>query len=60
VAALVDKKSGTDFAPPRQPMGVVEYLVERPRDMSAWSMAEPKTRQFPLPVTALRAIWAAR
>ena len=49
VASLVDKKSGIDFAPPGQPMGVVEYLVERPRDMSAWSMADAKTRLFPVP-----------
>jgi hypothetical protein len=54
VAALVDKKTGIDFVPPGQPMGVVEYLVERPRDMSAWTMDDPKTRLFPLPVSRLR------
>jgi alpha-mannosidase len=54
VAALVDKKTGMDFVPPGQPMGVVEYLVERPRDMSAWTMADAKTRLFPVPVSALR------
>jgi len=54
VAALVDKKSGLNVVPAGQPMGVVEYLVERPRDMSAWSMADAKTRLFPVPVNALR------
>jgi alpha-mannosidase len=54
VAALVDRKSGVNFVPPGQPMGVVEYLVERPRDMSAWSMADAKTRLFPVPVNSLR------
>jgi alpha-mannosidase len=54
VAALVDKKTGMNFVPPGQPMGVVEYVVERPRDMSAWSMADPMTRLFPVPVRSLR------
>jgi len=54
VASLKDKKTGMDLVRPGQPMGVVEYLVERPRDMSAWSMAEPTTRLFPVPVNALR------
>ncbi len=54
VAALVDKKTGLDFVPPGQAMGVVEYLVERPRDMSAWTIADPETRLFPVPVSALR------
>jgi alpha-mannosidase len=53
VASLVDKKSGIEFAPPGQPMGIVEYQVERPRGMSAWSMADAMTRLFPVPVTAL-------
>jgi alpha-mannosidase len=35
-------------------MGVVEYLVERPRDMSAWTLDDPKTRLFPVPVSGLR------
>jgi alpha-mannosidase len=54
VSVLVDKKTGLNLVPPGQPMGVVEYLVERPRDMSAWSMADAKTRLFPVPVTSLR------
>lgn len=54
VAALVDKKSGTNVVPPDQPMGIVEYSVERPRDMSAWSMADAKTRLYPVPVNAIR------
>jgi alpha-mannosidase len=54
VAALVDKKTGMDFVPPGQPMGVVEYLLERPRNMSAWTMDDPKTRLFPVPVSRLR------
>jgi hypothetical protein len=54
IASLVDKKSGVEFVPAGQSMGVVEYLVERPRGMSAWSMADPKTRLFPVPVTSLR------
>jgi alpha-mannosidase len=53
VASLVDKKTGMDFAAPGRPMGLVEYLVERPRDMSAWSMADARTRVFPVPVIAL-------
>jgi alpha-mannosidase len=54
VAALVDKKTGVNVVPAGQPMGVLEYLVERPRDMSAWSMAHPKTRLHPIPVNRLR------
>jgi alpha-mannosidase len=54
VAALVDKKAGVNVVPPGQPMGVLEYLVERPRDMSAWSMADAKTRLYPVPVNTLR------
>jgi alpha-mannosidase len=54
VASLVDKKTGIDVVPPGQAMGVVEYVVERPRDMSAWSMADAKTRLFPVPVETMR------
>jgi alpha-mannosidase len=54
VSALVDKKTGLDLARRGQPLGVVEYQVERPRDMSAWTMADAVTRLFPVPVSSLR------
>ena len=54
VASLIDRKTGMDVASPGQPMGVLEYTVERPRDMSAWTMADPKARLFPVPVNSLR------
>jgi alpha-mannosidase len=54
VAALVDKKTGVNFVPPGRPTGVLEYIVERPRDMSAWSMADARTRLCPVPVNSVR------
>ena len=54
VASLVDRKSGLEFVPRGQPAAVLEYLVEKPRDMSAWSMADPYMRLYPVPVASLR------
>lgn len=51
---MLDKASGKDLADPANPLGVLEYVVERPWGMSAWVIAEAKERHYPLPVQSLR------
>ena len=53
VVRLIDKATGCDLACPGQPMGVLEYVLERPIGMSAWTIADPLETIAPLPVESL-------
>ena len=48
IIRLVDKTTGCDLATPADPLGLLEYIVERPRGMSAWIIGDPKSCTFPL------------
>ena len=48
IIRLVDKTTGCDLATPADPLGILEYVVERPRGMSAWIISDTKSRTFPL------------
>lgn len=54
VTRLLDKRSGRDLADPANPLGVLEYVLERPWGMSAWVIASAQERQYPLQVHSLR------
>ncbi len=48
VASLVDKATGRDLAAQEKPLGVLEYVLERPRGMTAWVISEPvRTERAP-------------
>jgi alpha-mannosidase len=53
VVSLVDRASGLDLASPGEPMALLEYVLERPRGMSAWVIGDTMSRLFPLEVHAL-------
>jgi alpha-mannosidase len=53
VVSLVDKASGLDLASPTEPIALLEYVLERPHDMSAWVIGDTMARLFPLEVRAL-------
>ncbi len=42
IVSLIDKKSNIEFACQSDPLGTLEFLIERPRNMSSWVIAEPK------------------
>jgi len=48
IVRLVDKASGRDLATPESPLGLLEYIVERPRGMSAWIIGDVMERRCPL------------
>ncbi len=48
IVHLVDKATGRDLADADRPMGVLEYVLERPGGMSAWVIHEAQRRQCPL------------
>ncbi len=54
VARLLDKASGRDLADPASPLGVLEYVLERPWGMSSWVIAPPQQREYPLAVQSLK------
>jgi alpha-mannosidase len=53
IVRLVDKASGLDLAVPADPLALLELVVERPRDMSAWVIGDTMTRTRPLPLRSL-------
>ncbi len=42
VKSLIDKQTGAELADSLNPLGVLEYIIERPRNMSAWVLNEPR------------------
>jgi alpha-mannosidase len=53
IVQLADKASGVDLARPGDPLALLELVMERPRDMSAWVIGDTMSRTRPLPVHAL-------
>ncbi|NQU10011.1 hypothetical protein HQ590_04415, partial [bacterium] len=53
IRLLRDKTNGTTLVDPQVAAGVLEYAVERPHGMSAWSIDQTGPAQYP-EVTALR------
>ncbi|MCX5675368.1 MAG: glycosyl hydrolase-related protein [Planctomycetota bacterium] len=53
IVRLVDKIGGVDLASPAAPTAMPEYVLERPRPMSAWLLADPKERRCPLALDSL-------
>ncbi len=58
VVKLLDKTTGKDLADKASPLGVLEYILERPRGMSAWTISQTQTRLYPLAVQSLQ--WVQR
>jgi len=48
VSRLVDKTTGRNLASPADPVAILEYILERPRGMTAWILSDPKERRCPL------------
>jgi len=48
IHSLVDKKSGTDIVDPADPIGVLEFGIERPHGGTAWSHADWGQFQEPI------------
>jgi alpha-mannosidase len=53
VVQLHDKATGLDLATTGDPLAVLELVVERPRDMSAWVIGDTMSRVRPLPLHSL-------
>jgi alpha-mannosidase len=53
VVELVDNATGLDLATPGDPLAVLELVMERPRDMSAWVIGGVMSRVRPLVLHAL-------
>jgi alpha-mannosidase len=53
VVQLVDKATGLDLATPADPLALLELVVERPRDMSAWVIGDTMSRVGPLTLHSL-------
>ncbi|MGC9454273.1 MAG: alpha-mannosidase [Phycisphaerae bacterium] len=47
VVHLIDRHSGAELAQPEDPLGVLEYVLERPGGMSAWNQYPPRLRKPP-------------
>ena len=54
VSRLLDKKSGRNLADAANPLGVLEYVLERPLGMSAWVIAQTQECEYPLQVHSLK------
>jgi len=50
IVKLLDKTTGRDLADPADPLGVLEYVLERPGGMSAWIIGDVKRCVCPLEV----------
>ncbi len=53
IKRLLDKATDTDLAVASDPLGLLEYVLERPHPMSSWILADPEKRIFPLTVQSL-------
>ncbi|HEY3266941.1 MAG TPA: glycoside hydrolase family 38 C-terminal domain-containing protein [Armatimonadota bacterium] len=48
VSQLLDKRTGVNLASPAEPLGVLEFVQERPQGGSAWILGAPKSVVCPL------------
>ncbi len=56
IVQLIDKSTGLDLADPEDPMGLLEYVVERAGSMSAWVIHDPKKIVCPLELDSLEIV----
>jgi alpha-mannosidase len=56
IISLIDKKTGRQFASKDAPLGVLEYVLERPGGMSAWVMHDVQKRVCPLEVESVSVV----
>jgi alpha-mannosidase len=56
IVQLIDKRTGLDLADPEDPMGTLEYVLERPGSMSAWFIHDPKKIAYPLELDSLEVV----
>jgi alpha-mannosidase len=54
VSRLLDKKSGRNLVDAANPLGVLEYVLERPWGMSAWVIAPLQECLYPVQAYSLR------
>jgi alpha-mannosidase len=54
IASFIDKRTGRDLAVASDPLGVMEYILEKPNFMSAWTIDEPIKRICPLKVISVK------
>ena len=52
IVRLLDKATGRDLASPDAPLALLEYVLERPRGMTAWVLGDPKEQRCPLAIDA--------
>jgi len=55
IKSLVDKRTGRDVADPDNPMGILEFVQERPQGGSAWVTGTPAKCVCPLELTGFGA-----
>ena len=55
IISLLDKRTGKDVADPANPIGVLEYTLERPQGGSAWILGAPGKTVCPLELTSFGA-----
>jgi alpha-mannosidase len=50
VIKLIDKTTGKNLADPENPLGILEYILERPGAMTSWLIHPPQERPCPVKV----------
>jgi alpha-mannosidase len=55
IISFLDKRTGREFADPEKPMGMLEYVMERPQGGSAWIFGDTMHTEYPLQVEAFGA-----
>jgi alpha-mannosidase len=58
IVSYVLKATGQDVADPKNPLGVLEFVRERPVGMSAWILGDVQERRLPLEVQSVDLIQA--
>ncbi|MCD4826042.1 MAG: hypothetical protein K8S55_15740 [Phycisphaerae bacterium] len=54
IIKLVDKATGRNLVSPDNPAGLLEYILEKPGEMSSWVLHDPKKRVCPLEVVSFK------
>jgi alpha-mannosidase len=54
IIKLLDKTTGRNLVSPDNPAGLLEYILERPGDMSSWKKHDPKKQACPLEVQSFK------
>jgi len=58
IVELTDKAAGVNLVDPSSPAGLLEYVLERPGGMSAWTIHETQKRICPLEVHSIEPVAA--